>query len=464
MNNTNSLKRRARLKPGLKQIDKVLSRIILLLLVGLLVGQEYPPPGDPATLITRAVGDQFFDFVQWEGDALIEKVSQLAAPVQNYLSDQQQSQFVLDYLDLTQHWLTLDAKVQDIYATTAITESAAASVELRSQRDALRLQIEQERPTAEAILQQQIASVLIDQGFAVEGEVAPPVVARITPLPYILIVSPRDSIKQLEGLSLQTGLSVDQAERIETQVLSTTNRSALVVPIGGLAAYPAMILETSDPLFLIQTISHEWTHNWLELRPLGYSYLANDNGEIRTMNETTASLVGEEVGLQVMRRYYLDRLRHDHPDLVEPQPLVIPNPDQPTAPDQPTDPNLFNFNATMHTTRVHVDELLSQARAFSAQNQNDQAQAKIIEAEQYMEQQRQLINTHGYRIRKINQAYFAFYGAYADQPGASGGDPVGPNVIALRVYSPSLRAFLDRMSGILTLDQLKQAVEALKPH
>lgn len=27
-----------------------------------------------------------------------------------------------------------------------------------------------------------------------------------------------------------------------------------------------------------------------------------------------------------------------------------------------------------------------------------------------MEAQRQLINSNGYRIRKINQAYFAFYG------------------------------------------------------
>jgi hypothetical protein len=449
-----------------RRIDRpatILSRVIILILIGIFIGQEFPPPGEPATQIARAVGDQGFDFVQWEGDGLAEKITQVGVPIQNYLDEQQQVQFVLDYMDRTHQWLVLENKISNLYATVPVTESAAATLDLRSQRDELRNQIEQQRPTVESILQQQVASVLSDQGFAVGGEVLPPVAARISPLPYILIISARDNINRLDSIGLQTGLNVDQAEYLETKVLSDTNQSALVVPIGGLAAYPAMILETSDLTWLLQTISHEWTHNWLYLRPLGYSYLADDNGEIRTINETTASIVGDEVGLQVMRRYYLDRLKHDHPDLVEPQPLVIPTPDGSPAPNRSSDPNQFNFSATMHATRIHVDALLADARSLEAQNQLDQANTKISKAEQYMEQQRQLINSHGYRIRKINQAYFAFYGAYADQPGASGSDTVGPNVIAMRVYSPNLRAFLDRMSTILTLDQLKQAVEELKP-
>jgi hypothetical protein len=453
-----------RLKIILKRIDVVAARIIFLFALALLLGQEYPAPGDYHTQVSRAVGDQFFDFVQWESDALNEKVSQIAVPVQNYLTDAQQEKFVLDYMDLMQHWSSLDQQVQAIYADASVKDPIAASADLRSKRDAARADLEQRRPTAEAIIQQQISSVLSDQGFDMGGELFPPVAVRITPLPYILIVSPRDQIKQTDAQGLQNGLNVDQAEQIETQILSETNHSALVVPIGGLAAYPAMVLETSQLLYLLQTSSHEWTHNWLELRPLGYSYLASDNGEIRTINETVASLVGDEVGLQVMRRYYPDALKRDFPDLVEPKPLQIPQPDQSLAPNRPSTPNEFSFNGAMHDTRVHVDALLADARSLEEQNQLDQADAKIAEAEQYMEQQRQMINSHGYRLRKINQAYFAFYGAYADQPGASGSDPIGPNVIALRVYSPSLRGFLDRVSNILTLDQLKQAVEALKPN
>ena len=45
-------------------------------------------------------------------------------------------------------------------------------------------------------------------------------------------------------------------------------------------------------------------------------------------------------------------------------------------------------------------------------------------------------------MRKLNQAYFAFYGAYADQPGgAAGEDPVGPAVRALRERSQGLADF-----------------------
>jgi len=54
----------------------------------------------------------------------------------------------------------------------------------------------------------------------------------------------------------------------------------------------------------------------------------------------------------------------------------------------------------MRETRIRVDKLLAQGR--------------IEEAEAYMEERRQEFVAHGYYIRKLNQAYFAFHGAYAD--------------------------------------------------
>jgi hypothetical protein len=105
----------------------------------------------------------------------------------------------------------------------------------------------------------------------------------------------------------------------------------------------------------------------------------------------------------------------------------------------------FNFNAEMHTTRVHVDELL--------------AKGKITEAETYMEQRRQFFFQNGYAIRKLNQAYFAFYGAYADVPGgAAGEDPVGPAVRALRAHSKSLSDFLKTIAEMSSFKQLQAAV------
>ncbi len=110
-----------------------------------------------------------------------------------------------------------------------------------------------------------------------------------------------------------------------------------------------------------------------------------------------------------------------------------------------------------------MEELLAEARHLKAAGKPTEAEAKIVEAENYMEERRQFINSHGYGIRKLNQAYFAFYGAYADQPGgAAGSDPTGPSVVALRAYSPGLRQFLDRVSSILTLEDLQKAVAEFK--
>jgi hypothetical protein len=255
---------------------------------------------------------------------------------------------------------------------------------------------------------------------------------------------------------------VEIADRIETQVLSTTNQAGLVVPIGGLAAYPTMIEETGDTLWLMQTIAHEWTHNWLYLRPLGYSYLA-DSPNIRTINETVANLSGGELGLKVMRRYYLETLKKEHPDLVEPKPLVAPDLNPSTQPPPQRDLNEFSYNTALYETRVKVEEMLAAARQLKAAGKPAEAEAKIIEAENYMEERRQFINSHGYNIRKLNQAFFAFYGAYADRPGgAAGSDPTGPSVVALRAYSSSLRQFLDRVSSVLTLEDLQKAVAEFK--
>jgi hypothetical protein len=95
----------------------------------------------------------------------------------------------------------------------------------------------------------------------------------------------------------------------------------------------------------------------------------------------------------------------------------------------------------MRETRIRVDELL--------------AQGKIEEAEAYMEQRRQVLVAHGHVIRKLNQAYFAFHGAYADQPGAAGEDPIGPAVWELFARSPDLNTFLHRVAGVTTLEQLE---------
>ncbi|MCZ2094721.1 MAG: hypothetical protein LC121_00335, partial [Anaerolineae bacterium] len=81
-------------------------------------------------------------------------------------------------------------------------------------------------------------------------------------------------------------------------------------------------------------------------------------------------------------------------------------------------------------------------------------------AEAYMEQRRQVFVAHGYGIRKLNQAYFAFYGGYqSGQPGEGGSDPIGPAVQAIRDQSSSILEWIETMRGIVTRDELLAAVK-----
>jgi len=191
-------------------------------------------------------------------------------------------------------------------------------------------------------------------------------------------------------------------------------------------------MQTSDLNYLTEVVAHEWIHNFLTLRPLGINYLTSP--ELRTMNETTASIAGKEIGRATMERYY--------PELVPPPP---PTPAPPAAETPEPEPPTFEFRVEMRITRETVDALL--------------AEGEVEAAEAYMEERRIFLWENGYQIRKLNQAYFAFHGAYADEPGgAAGEDPVGEAVRALRAQSPSLAAFINRMAWISSFEQLQQAV------
>jgi len=168
--------------------------------------------------------------------------------------------------------------------------------------------------------------------------------------------------------------------------------------------------------------------------------LYDQTPELRTMNETTADISGGEIGVEVLRRYYPELLNNASSfdlNLISFQLFDSTNP----APASDS----FDFNHEMHTTRVTADALL--------------AAGKIDQAESYMEQRRQCFVQNGYYIRKLNQAYFAFYGAYADVPGgAAGEDPVGPAVRKLRAQSKSLADFINRIAWMTSFDELKKAV------
>jgi hypothetical protein len=412
-----------------------LPRLLFLLLVSIfLLGASSVPPGDATERVRAYTRSIEFDFVAWTLDAAGVKIGQAAAGLASYLSEETHHRLTVEYIRLVNQIQQEEGKLVEIYADPELADPAAAAKDVRSELDRLYTRRSQLAPLAESILQAQIGSVVASLGLTLGNQPLPPVLFHSTPTPSALIVSPRNTIRQDEDISLVPGLTLEQIITLEEQVDRSQNVSSLVVGIGGIGVYPTMVMQTSDLNWLTETVAHEWVHNFLTLRPLGVSYM--NSPELRTMNETAATIAGKEIGRALIERYY--------PELLPPPPRTSPPPS--ATPSKPAEPPAFNFNAEMHTTRLTADALL--------------AKGKIDEAEAYMEQRRVFLWEHGYHLRKLNQAYFAFYGAYADQPGgAAGSDPVGAAVRALRAQSPSLAAFLNRISWMSSFNQLREAVK-----
>jgi len=426
----------------------ILDKIISLLILGLVIVGDVPRFSNQTDQIrgyTRAVE---FDYPTWVWDAIWDKFEQasIGAP---YLFDRgTNKEVVIDYLRTTQQLMQAENRLEQIFSDPSIVDKESSSAYVRRQRDQLSAKQAALAPFAESVLQSQVSNAFVQLGLAPGGQTIPPLLYRSSSTPLALIISPRDHIEQTTNISILPSLTLDQQIKLENDVATSLNVSTLVVPVGGIGVYPTMVTETTDLRWMLNTIAHEWTHNYLNLRPLGLNY--GTTPELRTMNETTASISGDEVGQWVVEKYYPELLASG----VAPGPstslrtsrelIRFPDPSLPAA-DSSGDTVPFDFRAEMHETRVHADELL--------------AEGKIQEAEAYMEQRRLIFWDNGYPLRKLNQAYFAFHGAYADVPGgAAGEDPVGPAVRALRQQSGSLAEFIHTIAWMTSFEELQEAI------
>ncbi|MEN6408399.1 MAG: hypothetical protein ABFD44_01640 [Anaerolineaceae bacterium] len=412
-----------------------ISTIILTMVISacLLTGSDLMDAGTDARFLryTRSIE---FDHGQWIRSAFWLKTEQASLNFPEVMSAVEQKQIVLETAQKYSQLEQLAGEVMTIYADPETENPDQAVAPLVAQTKEINQRLNEIAPLAETIIQQQVSTILAEQGLTLGGQPIPPVLYHASPLPDKLIISPRDEILQKTSISIQSTLSLDEINKLEERVSKDENVSALVVPVGGIGVYPTMVQQSSDLAWLIGTVCHEWTHNYLDYRPLGWNY--STSGELRTMNETTASLAENELRQLVLERYYPELLP---PPAAEPSAQTSPSEKTQEAP-------VFDFQKEMHATRVHVDELLKAG--------------KIDEAEAYMNARREVFWENGYPIRKLNQAYFAFYGAYADVPGgAAGEDPVGPAVRQLREQSPSLAAFINRIAWMTSFDALKKAVE-----
>jgi hypothetical protein len=244
-------------------------------------------------------------------------------------------------------------------------------------------------------------------------------------------------------------LSLDEIMRLEEVIEYELDLSALVVGIGGVGLYPSMIIETGNLDWMIHVIGHEWTHNYLTIRPLGANYFTTP--ELTTINETIADLSADEIQITTFQLFYPEFL-HPEPDIEYPALAGEEKGDTPIPEnlDPVQDEAEFDFRAEMHLTRLEVDRLLTAG--------------EIERAEAYMETRRLVFLENGYLIRKLNQAYFAFHGSYAAEPGGatdSEGDELGSQLRELMDSTPSYAEFMRMVAWKWRLDQFQILFEGL---
>jgi hypothetical protein len=416
---------------------KGIVKLALLILLLLLVSGEGPAPQERVYRLASESGGYDFNLFTWELQALFRKLAYGLLAPQRFMSAEERSRLVLDYLDNVRQARALNAEIERAYTDPEIDDPGSVTAETRSELEAVRGRLETQAPIAEAILGEQVSAVLREAGFGVLRQILPPVSGSITPLPHILIVSPRDKIETIYQRQLTAGLNAAQKAALERQVEQALPEvSAYVTNIGGLATYPAMLLESSSIDHLADVLAHEWTHHYLLPSPVGWGYLSSR--ETRTINETSASLLGEWAGQELVRRFYEPLLREGK---ALPDPLTEEREEEVAE--------RFDFVAEMRETRVTVDALLESGQ--------------VAEAEAYMAARRGFFVEHGYRLRRLNQAYFAFHGSYAARPGggSAGEDPLGPTVRRLWAQSETPRDFLRLVAGATTLEELQQIIANL---
>ena len=356
----------------------------------------------------RMASAHSFNLLRWEAQNILGKWSHLIreAFVGEEVSEETRISLVQEYLDLEQEIASLAGSLDRARADGDSSAGDRTSDEEKLDR------LLAQRHGLEDRVEEIIASEGFGRTMTLGGQAAflfPPVDFAFESRPNVLIVSPREAIDIEDTSLLKPHMTLADITALEESV-DSLGYSALVEQVGAVATYPSIVPPTSSLNTLLSKAAHEWTHHHLFFRPLGRNYWSNY--EMTTINETAADMAGAEIASLTYDRYYKGRI------------------EKPSA--APGGNTSFDFGSAMRTIRVTVDDML--------------AQGHVEDAERYMEEQRLRLQNNGYYLRKLNQAYFAFHGTYADTP--SSVSPIGDQMRDLRQQSDSLGDFLKTISQI----------------
>lgn len=283
--------------------------------------------------------------------------------------------------------------------------------------------------TVERWIADATARVQLDHSLPLFNDVRftwPPVAFELTSPPRLLVRSDRDEIRRAGDTLLKNDLTLSEIERIEEEA-DDDDTVSIVVSIGGIAAYPAIVRDDRAFDTMLETAAHEWVHHYLAFYPLGLRFGKGSDGT--RLNETTAELAGREIARLVLTEH----------------PIEFPPGEDGRVAAGPA-PSV-DFNEEMRQLRIEVDKLLASGR--------------VEDAEALMEEKRLFLVDHGIQIRKINQAYFAFFGSYAAS--AQGGeDPIGILVDRTWELTGDVGIFLRLMREVESTADLEALVERLE--
>ncbi len=409
----------------------------LLLIVLASLGSGAPSAAQQLSAgLSKTVSGMTFNLVRWEIDAVADKIEAAVTKPAQTLSVAEGVELVRDYLDRAHEIARLEGEIEYKLSLNDADEKEQVGP-LQSEVDDLRSRQQTIRPAVEQVIERQVASELFKLGITLADRVFPPVQFTFTEPPKKMVVSPRERIATVDYRMLVPEFGADMASVAENTIREEQNRIAYVTNIGGLGAYPSMVVDRASLPWVLSTVAHEWTHNYLTLFPLGLSY--NVSSELTIINETVAEIVGNEVGMKVLETYY--------PELLPPSDNTDDSAAQSSEGERieipPSGPMPFDFRTEMRRTRLIVDQLL--------------AEGKVETAEAYMEARRQFFIANGYPLRVLNQAYFAFHGSYGTSPSST--NPLAPKLFALRTQVPDVQAFLRAVRGIRSAEGLEKVLQ-----
>jgi len=369
-----------------------------------------------------------FSIAKWEFNAIPREVNQWIFSRSEEIDDE--IGVVTEYFAFVERIKTLKSEIQSINAGDGQGDSASLEAKLNMLQEQ-RMALEN---TVEKIIEGQIREILAQQGIFnpidkyIRLEVGfPPVTLELGTLPRLLVISPRHKIDSMREITLKQGLSLEEIADIEARV-DKLGVSSLVVKLGGLSTYPAFVTNEASLRFTIDTATEEWLHQYLVFKPLGFLYLLDLTGvsrnyEIATINETLASMISKEIGSIVYEKYYPEYEKDVNQNQIA--------------------ESEFDFNREMREIRKTVDKYL--------------ARGEIEQAEEFMNQKRQYLASMGHYIRKLNQAYFAWHGTYADRPTSI--SPIGLELKELRSQSASLKDFLNAVAVMTSRQDLSDSIK-----